>query len=383
MRSMLTIGGVAIGIAIITFLICLGFGVQRVIVNEVTKNNSIDVLDVSNANLESFVLMNDDMVKKLSEISGVKEIEVLMNGGGQAYFENSQTDVVIYGAYRGYFPLANMSLTAGELSKYEDEGNTVIISSRLAGLLGFANNEEALGKEIKFNLALSRDISENVEKSGEEKEDTSTIVGVISDNQNTFIYVPFGLLKRDLGVTAAQSAKLRIDAGNIGNIRSQIEQMGLVTESVVDLVTDINSFFVIIRIVLVVLGTIIMSISAMGMLNTLSVSLLQRTREVGIMKALGAKRKDIFYMFVFEAAIISFTGGLVGFALGYGFAVLINFIFNIFAAKQGLSAIHFVYIPPTFMIAIGAFIIFLGMVTGLLPARRAAQIHALDALRYE
>lgn len=159
--------------------------------------------------------------------------------------------------------------------------------------------------------------------------------------------------------------------------------MGLVTESVVDLVTDINSFFVIIRIVLVVLGTIIMSISAMGMLNTLSVSLLQRTREVGIMKALGAKRKDIFYMFVFEAAIISFTGGLVGFALGYGFAVLINFIFNIFAAKQGLSAIHFVYIPPTFMIAIGAFIIFLGMVTGLLPARRAAQIHALDALRYE
>ena len=121
----------------------------------------------------------------------------------------------------------------------------------------------------------------------------------------------------------------------------------------------------------------------MGMLNTLSVSLLQRTREVGILKALGAKRKDIFFMFVFEAAIISFLGGLVGFVVGYGGAILINFIFNIFASRQGLSAINFVYIPPAFRMAISLFILFLGFVTGLLPARRAALIHALDALRYE
>lgn len=382
-RSMLTIGGVAVGIAIITFLICIGFGVQRVIVNEVTKNNSVDVLDVSNANLESFVMINDSTVERLRGMSGVKEVQPLMNGGGQAYYANSQTDVVIYGANKEYFPLANIKLLSGSLEDYKGGERNVIISSRLAGLLGFSNVGEAIGKEMEFTLALSRDISEAVAKSGEERKDSAIITGILDDNQNTFLYMPFETCKKDLGVTAAQSAKLRIDANDIGNIRSAVEQMGLVTESVVDLVDQINSFFVVIRIIMIVLGTIIMSISAMGMLNTLSVSLLQRTREVGILKALGAKRKDIFFMFVFEAAIISFLGGLVGFVIGYGGAVLINFIFNIFASRQGLSAINFVYIPPAFLLAISLFILFLGMITGLMPARRAALIHALDALRYE
>ena len=134
---------------------------------------------------------------------------------------------------------------------------------------------------------------------------------------------------------------------------------------------------------MIILGTIIMSISAMGMLNTLSVSLLQRTKEVGILKALGAKRNDIFKMFVFEAAIISFLGGLIGFFGGYGMAYAINLVFNILAIRNGHATLNFIYIPYYFIVAIVIFIFFLGLVTGLMPARRASRIHALDALRYE
>ena len=155
------------------------------------------------------------------------------------------------------------------------------------------------------------------------------------------------------------------------------------TESIIDTIADINSFFSIVRGILIVFGVIIMSISAMGMLNTLSVSLLQRTKEVGILKALGAKRSDIFKMFIFEAFLISFLGGSLGLLFGYGSAKGINTMINFLAEKYGVTNMNFVELPSAFVMSIVVFIFFLGLITGLFPAMRASRIHALEALRYE
>lgn len=208
----------------------------------------------------------------------------------------------------------------------------------------------------------------------------------VSDNEDDIIaHLSYNWLHEKFGVDLAQTGKVivNMEATSIEEVRKNVEFLGFETESIIDIVTDINMFFWVIRIVLIVFGTIIMSISAMGMLNTLSVSLLQRTKEVGILKALGAKRIDIFRMFVFEAAIISFTGGLLGFAGGYGTAELINFVFNFVAKSRGLDPVDFIYVPGYFVLALVCFIGFLGLVTGIMPAKRAATIHALDALRYE
>jgi putative ABC transport system permease protein len=236
---------------------------------------------------------------------------------------------------------------------------------------------------MDFDMVLSSDIVADLQKETNSERGNIKVIGIINDDQNTFMYLPLPFLKNKFGITGAQSGKVEVDVNKVANIRAQIEQMGFVTESVIDLVKDINSFFNIIRVAMVILGTIIMSISAMGMLNTLSVSLLQRTKEVGILKALGAKRKDVFKMFVFEAAIISFLGGSLGFLGGYGTAYAINILFNITAVRSGHATLNFVYIPYYFVVAIIVFIFFLGLATGLMPARRAARIHALDALRYE
>jgi putative ABC transport system permease protein len=126
-----------------------------------------------------------------------------------------------------------------------------------------------------------------------------------------------------------------------------------------------------------------MSISVMGMLNTLSVSLLQRTKEVGILKALGARRFDVFKMFIFEAIIISFTGGILGFLGGFGLAISVNQALIYLGRKSGVEISQFVYLPYYFVAIIGGFILFLGIATGIMPAFRAAKIHALEALRYE
>ncbi len=383
LRSFLTIGGVAIGIGIITILICLGFGVQKLVVSEVTKKNPINVISISNRNLENFIILNDENIEKIKSIEGVQNVAAVMETGGKVYWAESQTDSIIYGTNKDYIGLGEVKFSHGNIEDCDANQNTAALSSRLAKILGFSNPADALGKEMEFDMIFSSDIMADLQKDTNSEKRTFKVVGIVNDDQNTYLYFPLPFLKKNFGITGAQSGKIKVDTEKVATIRAQIEQMGFVTESVIDLVNDINSFFNIIRIAMIILGTIIMSISAMGMLNTLSVSLLQRTKEVGILKALGAKRNDIFKMFVFEAAIISFLGGTIGFFGGYGMAYLINVVFNILAVQNGHATLNFVYIPYYFVIAIVIFIFFLGLVTGLMPARRAARIHALDALRYE
>ena len=386
-RSVLTIGGVAIGLGIITLLISLGFGVQVMVIDEITKNNPDNIIDVGNGNLENFIVLDDEVTQKIRNIDGVIKIETSLNVGGKFYNNNSQVDAVIFGMTKDYMQMSKLYLKEGNLD-FSDQENAVIITPKLANLLGFENPADALEKEIEYEVMVSKNLIEESKKSGEVERKKIIIRGIVNDdinkNVSVYAYTTMAYLRDNYGIMAGQSGKVEIKPeADIETIRSQVEQLGLTTESVVDTVRDINSFFVIIRIIMVIFGTIIMSISAMGMLNTLSVSLLQRTREVGILKALGAKRRDVFKMFILEAAIISFSGGILGLLGGYGLAKFINFIFNAVGQSRGVEASNFVEIPYYFILAIIIFIAVLGFATGIMPAVRASKTHALDALRYE
>lgn len=384
LRSFLTIGGVAIGIGVVTFLICLGFGVQKMVITEVTKNNPVNIVDVNNGSLDSFVSLSQENTDKIKKIPGVEGVAVQVNAGGKFYHQESQTDAIIFGTTKEYIQLSGVNVKYGKID-YEDEAAKVMISGKLANILGFTDRNEALGKKVTFDILLSNETNSEKKEESEVKNNEVEIVAV-SDNEDDIIaHLSYSWLHDKFGVDLAQTGKVivNMEATSIEEVRKNVEFLGFETESIIDIVTDINMFFWVIRIVLIVFGTIIMSISAMGMLNTLSVSLLQRTKEVGILKALGAKRIDIFRMFVFEAAIISFTGGLLGFTGGYGTAELINFVFNFVAKSRGLDSVDFIYVPGYFVLALVCFIGFLGLVTGIMPAKRAATIHALDALRYE
>ncbi len=386
-RSLLTIGGVSIGIGVITFLISLGFGVQAMVIRDVTKNNPTDIIDVSNENLENFVVLNNETIGKIKNIPGVKSVEVSADVGGKFINGEAQTDAILYGVTPGYVTLSNMNIEGISAGDFTASAG-IVVTPRLAAMLGFEKPQDALGREVEYTAVVTKDIVDpNAENPAEQTSKKVKIVGIISDQSKTdavYAYTMLETLKTQYNITAGQRGKILI--GNIEKIdlvRAQVEQLGLVTESVVDTVNDINSFFSIVRIVLIVFGTIIMSISAMGMMNTLSVSLLQRTKEVGILKALGAKRTDIFKMFIFEAILISFSGGAIGLLGGYGVAKGLNAIVNLVSKRYGISAADFVLVPNIFIIAIVTFIVVLGISTGLFPARRASKIHALEALRYE
>lgn len=381
-RSFLTIGGVALGIGIISFLLSIGFGVQNMIIEEVTHNNPRDILDINNGNLDNFVALNDDFMGKIENVHGVEKVERVVSAGGKVSYEGSQIDAIIYGANSSYLELAKVNYKKRD-AEYKDNEANIIISRQLASLLGFGTAHDAIGKVINYEILATKEISSKAKEEVTFGDNEAVIVGLEEGTSST-LRIPYDFISSNFGIDLAQSGKvLASDLTQIPNIEQEIQHFGFLTESINEVIEDINSFFVVIRIVMIILGTIIMSISAMGMLNTLSVSLLQRTKEVGILKALGAKRKDIFKMFVFEAVIISIVGGVMGLFGGYGFGVLANKVLIYMAAQNDVVLTNFVDIPYFFLIALAVFILVLGLATGLMPAFRAAKIHALDALRYE
>lgn len=383
LRSILTVGGVAVGIGIITFLISLGFGVQKMVIEEVTSDNPVDVIDVDNGTLDNFVSLDDEHVSKIAGIDGVTGVERKVGTGGKFYYGESQTDVVIYGETDGYFALANAVAKHGSV-ECDDCRAKVFVSTKLANLLGFQDPSGIVGQRISFDIILSRETNAGLQEEENRTGNEVEVVAVIENGESVQAIFAHGWLREAFGIDLAQWGKVRISPeADVRSIRDEIEMLGFQTESVVDTVREIDSFFTVIRVVLIVFGAIIMSISAMGMLNTLTVSLLQRTKEVGILKALGTKRKDIFLMFIFEAALISTVGGLLGFFGGYALARGLNETFNVLAAQRGLPPVDFIEIPPSFLLALVAFIFVLGLATGIIPARRASRTHALDALRYE
>ncbi len=393
MRSILTVGGVAIGIGIITLLIALGFGVQGMVIREVTKNNPSDIIDISNKSLENFALLDKTTINKMRSIDGIKEIEVRASIGGKFVNGESQTDVTLNAISRHFLDLARTDIREEMREALFTTPQAILVTPKLASLLGYENPEDIVGKEIEYSAVVTSDMIASDLGDGEEaiKTDESqnklSIVGIARDqvkDDAVYAYIPLEVIRARYGNVAGQFAKAKVaDETAIESVRLQIEQTAFVTESIVDTIADINSFFSIVRAILIVFGIIIMSISAMGMLNTLSVSLLQRTKEVGILKALGAKRADIFKMFIFEAFLISFLGGSLGLLFGYGGAKGINAGVNFLARRYDVVDMDFVQLPSAFVISIVIFIFFLGLITGIFPAVRASKIHALEALRYE
>ena len=115
------------------------------------------------------------------------------------------------------------------------------------------------------------------------------------------------------------------------------------------------------------------------MFNTMTIALMERTQEVGIMKALGASKLDIMYMFVTEAVIMGFLGGVIGLLVGFLGGETFNFLLNLLAKRVGGNAIDIFYTPLWFALTIAGFSTFVGFITGLWPARRAARLHPPEA----
>jgi len=257
-----------------------------------------------------------------------------------------------------------------------------VVNRAMLKILGI-KEAEAVGKTFSTSFVINSDLAANTESKIESSPAEYKIVGIIPDDKTPIFYVPFTDL-RSLGVVNFSQVKVVMDSQEaLPLARTQIETMGFVTTSVADTVSQINSLFATARTILALLGMVALAVAALGMFNTLTVSLLERTREVGLMKAMGMKSSEVKELFLTESMVMGFFGGVLGIIIGFVAGKLLGLLLSIFAIFKGVGYIDIAYIPPPFIAVVLALSLFVGIVTGIYPARRATKISALNALRYE
>ena len=257
-----------------------------------------------------------------------------------------------------------------------------VINRAALRVLGLEESE-AIGKVFSASFVVVGDLLENPDEKIESNETEYTIVGVIPDDKTPVIYVPF-IDIRSLGVVNYSQLKLVVkDKSDLVKVRYQVEAMGYVTRSVADTVNQINNIFSTAKLLLALFGSIALIVASLGMFNTLTVSLLERTREVGLMKAMGMKSSEVKELFLTESVIMGVLGGVFGILLGVVSGTMLGIGLSIFAAFKGGGTIDISALPLAFVVFIIALSLAVGILTGLYPAKRATKISVLDALRYE
>ncbi len=177
-------------------------------------------------------------------------------------------------------------------------------------------------------------------------------------------------------VRATSSAKTQ-------DVEDQIKEMGYSAFSLNDALQGAKRAFLLLDILLGLVGSIALAVSSLGIINTMVMSILERTREIGIMKAIGGSDRDVRGIFMVEAGAIGLLGGVAGIILGWAVGRLINFGANIYIERQGGTAGNLFSLPWWLIGGALAFALFVSLIAGSYPARRAARLDPIQALRHE
>ncbi len=432
-RTNVTVGGMAIGIATIVLLLSIAYGLQSLVVNRVARLEEMRQADVS-VQPGSNLVITDDVLKTFQSFENVNMALPQISAVGKVNFNNSATDMAVYGVTKDYLTESAISPVVGKTFESNETINTFEVQKEEVTLEGTELDETILEvgwveveeeSEIDSQLNVSKvtipgDIKDreavvnrsflkvlNLSESEavgkvfsvsfiatnrtqlqeQSRIETSaidyTIVGVTPDDITPLFYIPFIHLK-SIGIENYSQAKVVVDKEeNLELVRTQIEANGYVTTSVVDTVAQIDSLFSTVRSVLGILGAIALFVAALGMFNTLTVSLLERTREVGLLKAMGMKSNDVRDLFLAESMIMGTTGGFLGILGGLAIGKIIELGLSIYSSIKGIGMISIVDMPLQFSIFIIVLSFLVGVFTGFYPAKRATKISALNALRYE
>ena len=389
-RTLLTVLGMSIGIAAILFLVSLGYGLQKTLLERITTSDSLVTLDVSQAK-SGAVSLDSDMLKKITSLSGVVQVSPAFQLDAQGRLDDLSADITTIGAQPSFLTLGGMKATKGVLLS-DDNKNGIVVSSAVAQVFG-KTADEIVGQEMTFSFSVPKPMpsdqtaasasdgsQDNVDKV--DSDTKYTIVGVVDSEDNT-VYINASSLS-SLNMNNYDQVKVKTkSSAQMSSIRDTILQYGLLVSSLSDTVDQANQIFKVLQIILMLFGVIALVVSAIGMFNTMTITLLERTEEIGIMKSIGASDSAISVMFYMESAIMGFLGGCAGVAIGWLGGLGFNTIINMIAVRFGGQPVSLFYSPLWFVLSILGFSAVVGFLTGYVPARRASKIDPLDALRYK
>jgi putative ABC transport system permease protein len=179
-----------------------------------------------------------------------------------------------------------------------------------------------------------------------------------------------------LGVKVTSASKVQA-------VQDAIRKMGFNTFSILDATKSLRRFFAVLDIFLGIFGSLALVIASLGIVNTLLMAILERRREIGIMKAIGASDRDVQVIFFSEAAVMGLVGGLLGVSFGWLLGRAINFGTNVYLRQLEMPPENLWSSPWWLLAGAVLFAIAVSILSGLFPAARAAKLEPVEALRYE
>ena len=386
MRSILTMLGIIIGVAAVIALVSIGNGVKQDIQNSISSLGSNLLMVMPGAPRTPGVRPSAGSMKSLkvsdyeaiSKLDGVKAASPMTNGSYVVIYQNKNWTTSVSGVSYNYLDVNNWSMKSGRFLSEKNVQNrervAVVGKTVVKNLFG---DEDPVGAEIRVKNIPFRIIGVLNSKGS----------GAMGNDQDDMVIIPYTTaMERVEGVDYLRMIYVvGKDENGIDRLQSDIENLLRVRHGIKD--TNLDDFNIqnmnsimetmeettgTLTLFLGAVAAISLVVGGIGIMNIMLVSVTERTREIGVRKALGATYSVIVTQFLIEAVVISLMGGIIGIILGIGSSKLIGM-------ASGMSTVISV---PTIVMSF-AFSMAIGLIFGIYPARKAAKLNPIDALHYE
>lgn len=377
LRAALTIFGVVIGIGAIFFLLSFGLGLQKLVTNQVVGNTSVKSIDVTSQN-PKLIKLNSESVSRIRNLPHVQRVGLSYSFPGKLNYQGSTVDGIAYGIDRTYQDESSLNISKGHALDFNNS-KEALIDQAVLDSMGVKDYGKVIGQKIKISVSLANSGARTPQSVSDYR-----LVGVVQDEGGGEVYIPSSNFDA-AGVPNYSQVKLLADtSSSVDPLRAQIESFGFVTNSPIDTVAQINQIFKFFNFILAGFGAIGMVVAILGMFNTLTISLLERTKEIGLMMALGGRRIDMRKLFLFEAILLSVAGAIIGIVFAVAGGKLINIVMNALAHHRGVSGNFSLFATPIWLILASIlFMVVVGLAVVYYPAKHAEQTDPIDALRRE
>ena len=379
-RSILTVLGIAVGIAAIVSLMSVGYGMEHAITGELTgMADMISVMPGKITGGHTYVEMGgftDRDVKDLQRISGIKDISAMTYDSVEVEYRNERKPTFVFGGdtkdLEGFY-VEPVGLKEGRWLR-ENDYKGCVIGDRVANdffddvihvndkLVINGDKFVVLGVFEKGGMLYSNDVDRNI---------FLTLRAAKNVLQTDEIkYVVVRVYEIDEAEAIAEEIKEVINDNHGLDDFTMAMTMGSMLEQIGDI-------FNIIRGVLAGIAAIALVVASIGIMNTMLMSVMERTHEIGVMKAIGAKSSDVLALFLLESSIVSLVGGVTGCVVGVIVAKVLSFLGS---AASGLEIAAIV--KPEVLLGGIAVAVIVGVLSGFYPARKASRMSPVEAVRY-
>lgn len=384
LRTWLTILGMGVGTGAVVVLVGLGFGLQKIILEQIVFGETLLSLGVSSTGAQNLKLTVDtvDTFKKFPE---VLDAAPLARFPALVTYKGLTGNVFIQGVEPPYLRYAGVAVSEGDVFTDEDAGdtNTIMLSPAVLKLFGVEDAESFVGQKVSFRLLVPmEDGSGDVSEVPIDKE--YTVRGITKEEGVLNAMMMLSELRNHVGIEEYERIQVRVNSNeNLPIVEAKLIEQGYRVTALSKTVEQASKIFQGIQAVLATFGGIALLVSAIGMFNTMTVTLLERTKEIGIMRTIGASPNDVKYLFVSESVVVGFMGGITGILMGVTLGITVNVFLNLVAGQFGGQAVALFSFPFSFLLFIAIFSAAVGYLTGVFPARRASTLNPLDAIKYE